>query len=43
MSTITKPITAEELYAMGDVGRCELVKGEIVPMPEARAMVRLPG
>src|SRR4051794_26536294 len=28
----TKPITAEELFAMGDIGPCELIKGEIVPL-----------
>ena len=27
-----KPITAEELFAMGDVGRCELIHGELVKM-----------
>jgi Uma2 family endonuclease len=37
MSTATKPITAEELYAMGDIGRCELVKGEIIHMAPAGA------
>lgn len=26
------PITGEELLAMGDIGRVELVKGEVVPM-----------
>ena len=28
----TKPITAEQLFEMGDIGRCELIRGEIVPM-----------
>jgi Uma2 family endonuclease len=37
MSVTTKPITAEELFAMGDIGRCELVKGEIIHMPPAGA------
>jgi len=32
MSTITKSITADELYAMGDIGRCELIYGELVMM-----------
>jgi Uma2 family endonuclease len=37
MSTTTRPITADELYAMGDIGRCELIKGEIIRMPPAGA------
>lgn len=28
-------VTAEELLKMGDIGRCELVKGEIVRMSPA--------
>lgn len=28
----TKPITGEELLAMGDIGPCELIDGKIVPM-----------
>jgi Uma2 family endonuclease len=28
---VETPITAEELLAMGDIGPCELVRGEIVP------------
>jgi len=28
----TEPITGDELAAMGDIGRCELVEGKIVPM-----------
>jgi Uma2 family endonuclease len=32
MSTTTKTVTAEELFAMGDIGRCELIRGEIVRM-----------
>lgn len=28
----TKLVTAEELFEMGDIGRCELVRGEIIPM-----------
>jgi Uma2 family endonuclease len=31
----TKLITAEELFEMGDVGRVELIRGEIVPMSPA--------
>lgn len=31
----TKPITADELLAMGDLGRCELIKGEIIRMAPA--------
>jgi Uma2 family endonuclease len=37
MSTTTRPITADELCAMGDIGRCELIKGEIIRMPPAGA------
>jgi len=37
MSTTTKPITADELYAMGDIGRCELIYGELVMMSPAGA------
>jgi len=37
MPTTTKPITAEELHAMRDIGRCELVNGEIIRMPPAGA------
>ncbi len=33
----TRLITAEELFAMGDIGRCELINGEIVHMPPAGA------
>src|SRR5439155_10092884 len=33
----SKLVTAEELYAMGDIGRCELVRGEIIHMPPAGA------
>ena len=32
MSIIQKSITADELFAMGDIGRCELIYGEIVPL-----------
>jgi len=35
MSVATKSITAEELLAMGDIGRCELIYGEIVTMSPA--------
>jgi Uma2 family endonuclease len=31
----TKPVTADELVAMGDIGRAELVRGEIVMMSPA--------
>ncbi len=34
-TTTTKPITADELLAMGDIGRCELIYGEIVMMSPA--------
>jgi Uma2 family endonuclease len=38
MATVaTKAITAEELEAMGDIGRCELIRGEIVHMTPAGA------
>ena len=37
MTTSTKPITADELYAMGDIGRCELIYGELVMMSPAGA------
>jgi Uma2 family endonuclease len=37
MSTTTKPITADELIAMGDIGRCELLYGELVMMSPAGA------
>ncbi len=33
--TLTKLITGEELFKMGDIGRCELVKGEIIHMSPA--------
>jgi Uma2 family endonuclease len=32
MATTSKLITGEELFAMGDIGRCELLYGEIVRM-----------
>jgi Uma2 family endonuclease len=35
MSTATKLITADELFAMGDIGRCELLYGELVMMSPA--------
>jgi Uma2 family endonuclease len=34
-TTSTTPITAEALFQMGDIGRCELVRGEIVKMAPA--------
>jgi Uma2 family endonuclease len=34
-TTLTKPITADELLAMGDIGRCELIYGELVMMSPA--------
>lgn len=37
MTTATQHITAEALYAMGDIGRCELIRGEIVQMTPAGA------
>jgi Uma2 family endonuclease len=33
--TSTKPITADELLKMGDIGRCELIYGELVMMSPA--------
>jgi Uma2 family endonuclease len=35
MTTAIRQITAEELLAIGDIGRCELIRGEIVPMSRA--------
>jgi Uma2 family endonuclease len=32
MTTTTRHITADELLAMGDIGRCELIYGELVMM-----------
>jgi Uma2 family endonuclease len=37
MSTTTTPITAEQLYALGDIGRCELIDGEIIHVAPAGA------
>ena len=37
MTTTTRHITAEELLAMGDIGRCELIYGELVMMSPAGA------
>lgn len=37
MTTATRIITAEELFAMGDIGRCELINGEIVHIAPAGA------
>src|SRR3954462_13130997 len=38
MSTVTsKSMTAEELLARGDIGRCELIYGELVMMSPAGA------
>jgi len=34
-ATETKSITADELFAMGDIGRCELVYGELIMMSPA--------
>ena len=34
----TKPITADELLAMGDIGRCELIYGEIAVRQPAGAL-----
>jgi Uma2 family endonuclease len=36
-TTATKPITADELLAMGDIGRCELIYGELIMMSPAGA------
>lgn len=33
--TLKKPVSGEELFKMGDIGRCELVKGEIKHMSPA--------
>jgi Uma2 family endonuclease len=33
--TLNKLVTADELLAMGDIGRCELVRGEVIPMAPA--------
>jgi Uma2 family endonuclease len=35
MTTTTRHITADELLAMGDIGRCELIYGELVMMSPA--------
>jgi Uma2 family endonuclease len=35
MTTTTRLITADELLAMGDIGRCELIYGELVMMSPA--------
>ena len=35
VATTTKPITADELLKMGDIGRCELIYGELVMMSPA--------
>jgi Uma2 family endonuclease len=35
MTATTKLITADELFAMGDIGRCELIYGELVMMSPA--------
>jgi Uma2 family endonuclease len=35
MTTATRLITADELLAMGDIGRCELIYGELVVMSPA--------
>ena len=35
MTTATRLITADELLAMGDIGRCELIYGELVMMSPA--------
>jgi len=36
-TTGTKPVTAEELFDMGDIGRCELIRGEIIHMSPSGA------
>src|SRR5829696_3622975 len=35
MTTTTRHITADELLAMGDIGRCELIYGELVMLSPA--------
>jgi Uma2 family endonuclease len=35
MTTTIQPITADQLLAMGDIGRCELLYGELVMMSPA--------
>src|SRR2546429_6392478 len=37
MTVSTKPITADELWAMGDIGRCELIYGQLVMISPAGA------
>jgi Uma2 family endonuclease len=37
MSVTAQTITAEQLFEMGDIGRCELVRGEVVHMAPAGA------
>jgi Uma2 family endonuclease len=37
MTTATKDVTADELLKMGDIGRCELIYGELVMMSPAGA------
>jgi Uma2 family endonuclease len=34
-ATSTKPVTADQLLKMGDIGRCELIYGELVMMSPA--------
>jgi len=36
-TTTTRHITADELLAMGDIGRCELIYGELIMMSPAGA------
>jgi Uma2 family endonuclease len=33
MATVEKTMTADELFALGDIGRCELIRGELIKMP----------
>ena len=35
MTTTTRNITADELFTMGDIGRCELIYGELIMMSPA--------
>ena len=37
MSVAVSPITADQLFQMGDIGRCELIQGEIIHMVPAGA------
>ncbi|MBN2578392.1 MAG: Uma2 family endonuclease [Pirellulales bacterium] len=32
MATVEKMMTADELFALGNIGRCELIRGELIKM-----------